>query len=660
MNGNTIKQLMHSHAVLALRVLLLLLAAVFGLTAYGNKDLPRMAISALLGLMAFAGAGNLPARQATISTRADIADLARIARRYPHRMLAFVAVVSSALAALIAAADPLSLVAVAAWALGIVLIALAATSHDKWADRSGYRAQFARILRDRAMLIEILLVGLLTLVAFALRGYDTAHFPANMHGDEAESAFRGLRVLIGPPLPPFIVSYDWYQLPTLFHYIEATSMAVFGISEGGVRMSSAIFGALSVPLLYLTARLAWGRVYGYAAAILMTASHLHIQYSRMGGGYIHPSTMMVLMAFLMVVADRGSKRMIWMAGIGLTIGLSQYFYSSARLLPLVAAPMLVALLARRKIEWRHIAVVAIAVFVSLSPLLLFYAQKPDSIAGRATDVFLLTPASITHTLGEGATLQKDIGRLIDLQLRRVFGFFVSGGDAGGKYTVAFSAFDGVTAILMWLGIGVALTRPRRFGELLTLVWFALGVTSAGLLTIDAPTGNRLMAFVPAVYLFGGLIVGRVTDALAGNLRMRPERVGLPLVAALALYVFPTNVNTYFVRYPAITENMQPIMVARELSKVDPATTRAYALTLPTMYPDYAPIKFLAYRVKAEELPDAKDLKPASDGRSTFIVALANRFDELDQIKRQFPNGKETSGIDQRGQLILRTYLFPAP
>ena len=148
---------------------------------------------------------------------------------------------------------------VALWIAGMLFVITAAWREDALA----VAAPLSRRLSRPAVRIEALGVILVCLAAFALRAWDLERFPPFMHGDEAESAWRGLRILIGPdPLPPFITSPDWYDLPTLYHYVEAASMAVFGLTAGGVRMVSAISGALTVPLIYVIARLSWGRLAG--------------------------------------------------------------------------------------------------------------------------------------------------------------------------------------------------------------------------------------------------------------------------------------------------------------------------------------------------------------------------------------------------------------
>ena len=649
-----------------MRLVMLLAAFVLAFVSYGRKDVTGMAAAAVLGLIAFLRAGELMEGVTSPPWRETLTSIWSLILRDPSRSLGLAALAVSIAGAILALRMPVSWLPVALWGSGILLLVGAAFRHDTLSDAISLPQVLGRALSRRAIQLEVLAVISLSLVGLALRAWDTEHFPAFMHGDEAESAWRGLRVLIGPePLPPFVTSQDWYGLPTLFHYIEAASMAAFGATTGGVRMSSAVFGAMAVPMIYVIARLSWGRIAGFASMLLITFSHSQINYSRMGGGYIHPSTMMVLMMLLIVIAARGKRRMLVFVGMGLIIGLAQYMYASARLLPVVGGLLLLILLATRKIAFKHLLVVGIAGFVATSPLVLWYLQNPQNFGGRVDDVFILNASALRHTLGPNYSMPGDLGKLIGLQIERVGGYLLNKGDAGGKYTINFPAFDTATIGALWLGVVLAFSRLKRFGEQAVLTWLVAGFTTGGLMTIDAPTGNRLMAAVPSIFLLGGLAVQRVADGLGGIAAVvspGAKRLAMGFSAAVivllnAAVAIPFNLKTAFVDAPLVSEPMQPILTARELAPLDGREWRAYVMGLPFMYADYAPIKFVAYKIKAQNLERAADLPPANDGRKTIVVALPNNFPEYDKVKTRYPGGEERETYDQRGRLVFKVYRF---
>jgi 4-amino-4-deoxy-L-arabinose transferase-like glycosyltransferase len=561
---------------------------------------------------------------------------------------------------------PFGALPVAFWIAGMLFVAAAAWRHDALAGQVPLSRLASRALRAPAIRIELLGVILVCLAAFALRAWDLERFPPFMHGDEAESAWRGLRILIGPdPLPPFITSPDWYDLPTLYHYVEAASMAVFGVTAGGVRMVSAISGALTVPLIYVIARLSWGRLAGALSMLFIAFGHTHLHFSRFGGGYVEASLMMALMMLLVVIAARGRRGMLLFAGIGLVIGLAQYMYASARLLPIAGGILLAALLWRRKIGLTHIGLVALAAFVAVAPLGAWYLQNPGTISGRMNDVFILNASALTHTLGADYAMPRDLGRLASLQFSRIGGYLMNAGDTSTKYAREFPGFDGVTAALFWFGLAQAVLRSRRFGAFALLTWFLAGFTTAGLLTIDAPSANRLLVAIPSVYLLAGHGAQRLaamTAGLVGRIRAgaRPAVFGL---AAAAIFIvvlgisIPYNLNIAFVAYPLVSGPMAPIMTGRELAPLDGGEWRAYVMGLPTMYADYAPVRFVAYRIKPEDLLRAADLAPDEDGRRTIVVALPVNYHEYEKVKQRFPGGEEHEGFDLRGNSVFKSYRF---
>ena len=561
---------------------------------------------------------------------------------------------------------PFGALPVALWVAGMLFVIAAAWRHAAPADSVPLSRVLSRALSRPAIRIELLAVILVCLAAFALRAWDLERFPPFMHGDEAESAWRGLRILIGPePLPPFVTSPDWYDLPTLYHYVEAASMAVFGLSAGGVRMVSAISGALSVPLIYLIARLSWGRIAGALSMLFIAFGHTHLHFSRFGGGYIESSLMMVLLMLLVALAARGRRSMLLFAGIGLVIGLAQYMYASARLLPIAGAILLAALLWRRKIGLAHTGFVALAAFVAVAPLGAWYLQHPGTISGRMSDVFIFNASALTHTLGAEYAMPRDLGRLASLQFSRIGGYLMNAGDTSTKYAREFPGFDGIAVALFWLGLAQAVLRSRRFGEFALLTWFLAGFTTAGLLTIDAPSANRLLVAIPSVYLLAGYGAQRLaamTADLAGRIRTgaRPAALGIAAAAIFIVVIgisIPYNLNVAFVAYPLVSGPMAPIMTGRELAPLDGGEWRAYVMGLPTMYADYAPVRFVAHTIKPEDLLRADDLESAGDGRKTIVVALPVNYDEYEKVKQRFPGGEEHEGFDFRGNSVFKSYRF---
>src|SRR5262249_3819958 len=153
------------------------------------------------------------------------------------------------------------------------------------------------------------------------------------------------------------------------------------------------------------------------------------------------------------------------------------------------------------------------------------------------------------------------------------------------YLADIPGFDQVTMILFWLGLGITLTRLRRFYELTLLTWLGVGVILAGIVTNDAPNAPRLIVAIPALFLICGLFVQSVVDFLTttfpGIWESHSRWVGYAALVAVAAITFYLNVHTYFVVYKADRPNLTQSYVAEQIAKSAPAA-RTYLLGSPNI------------------------------------------------------------------------------
>ncbi len=160
---------------------------------------------------------------------------------------------------------------------------------------------------DRAWLVVIAL----TAVALILRLHDLGRL--GLIADEGHQALAVEGVLAtGVPLVP---SGNIYLRGGPFIYCEALVCALSGVTEWGLRLPAAIFGALAVILVFIYSRMLFGRRTGLIAAFLMAFSVWELSLSR----YARMYTLLAL-AFLAFAAAfyrgylaGGSRRDRWLA-----------------------------------------------------------------------------------------------------------------------------------------------------------------------------------------------------------------------------------------------------------------------------------------------------------------------------------------------------------
>lgn len=584
-------------------------------------------------------------------------------------LLALPAGAFSLLAAWIVYHDELNLAAAYLWAAALILAIISALNHDGITLSKAKPSIYVKFLafRQPHVALETGLLILITLVAFALRVVDLDHYPPSMHGDEGEMGLLALQIL-GRTNLPFFGASPFFGLPYVFNYLQAVSMAIFGTDEAGLRMLSVVFGTFCIPLVYGIGRIGWGRIDGVVAAWLMAVSHLNIHYSRAGFIFIESVLGMLVFIFLLAKAaesstgetsaNRQSRPLLLYAGAGLAMGLSQYFDYSSRVMPIIALPLLAFLWLKQRATVRQIAVLWVAMLLAFAPLGAFFANHPEIYFERINTVSIFNTENLHRILGPATSFPADLPPLLAYQFEHILGLFINKGDGGGFYYQTIPAFDSITAVLLWLGLGIALTRTNRYHEFALLCWFGLGILFGGIFTIDAPSAHRLLIMTPAVYLFGGVFVARSWSLLTRLLGLRLEPAGIAVMGLGAILLLTTNYSIYFDDYAIHTQGLEAIAIARELS-ITPDKYDAYLMGTPILYTNHGVIRFVARAAHPHDLENPSDLRtPDLNKKGLLVIAVSAHTNDLKLIMDRYPGGTMTVHNDPAGRLVYIAYRIP--
>jgi hypothetical protein len=409
---------------------------------------------------------------------------------------------------------------------------------------------------------------------------------------------------------------------------------------------------LCIPLVYKLGRQGWGVVAGLAAAWLMTVSHLHIHFSRIGLNNIESTLAMLL--FLALVTRIQPARLTLLAVSGLVVGLAQYLYYGSRVIPLIAVVLLFVFWQKKMVDLKQLAAFGLGVLIAYAPLGAFYVTRPDTFVSRSRGVFVLDEQNVKHTLqSDAASIPHDLLPLLKEQVNRNLNFFVKWGDRSAFYSPSVPGFDLVTSILFWLGLGLAVTRLRRFQEIAVLIWLGLGLLFGGILTNDAPNAPRLLIVIPGVFLLGGILLQQAGRSLS----LYPQKfkvLALGLVLALAGFL---NLKIYFHDFVSDLppRNLGSDSIAREIKAAGPADD-VFLMGQPHLSVKYGTIHFLAGDTAAD-LADAADI-PASNGRGLLVIALPDQVDNLETIEQRIPGGISWTRVNQRNEPVYTVYHVP--
>lgn len=246
-----------------------------------------------------------------------------------------------------------------------------------------------------------LLVAII-LLAFAVRVWqvdDWLRFPL----DETSFAL-GVVELRDDATAPLLQPFHWIAAFTsVYPYLQARAVDIFGPDWLALRMVSVVFGTLTIPALYLLATTLFDRRTALLAALILAIFPPHIFSSRVGMNNIaDPFFGVMALAFL----ARGFKynRLSDYALAGIMLGLTHYFYEGGRLLftgLLIIWLVMVIVVWRLHQHWRGWLALLVAMSLMVLPFYYTllngnYALTPrwDERGNHARPAFELTVRAI--------------------------------------------------------------------------------------------------------------------------------------------------------------------------------------------------------------------------------------------------------------------------
>lgn len=504
--------------------------------------------------------------------------------------------------------------------------------------------------------IEVCLVMLIVALGFALRAYDLDSIPGGFHGDEGEWAMDAVGILEGERVPPFGTGWDMH--PSLFSYLQALSMKVFGMNVTGVRMLSAIAGTLTLLGLYLLVRRMFGSWTAMVATFLLMVSPWHIHFSRLAMNDIEVPLFTTLVIYFLY---RGveSRRPLDYCLSGMNLGLCFYFGNKSHILPpLIALLFLYLIIVKRgflRHQWSNILVLVLAMLVVFAPLGMYYVEH-----GWRT--FLLERTSNRFIFNNLDRLQAAYGTtqvwdVLRMQVERAVLVFNYYADAGGFYGFTQKpVLDFFTAALYVLGFAYSAYRWREARYALLICWYVL-ILQGSLLSIDPPQVHRIVAMIPVPFAFAAIAVERFRGELVKAVNWRRGLyLALPLALFLGLVAY-VNIDAYFVRYAEKWPWLDITAVAKYIRELG-QDYRIYFFGTPHTYIKHGTIRFIAHGVEGVDVANVADVVPVRQGvdRDVAFVLMSSHLQTLPFIESYYPGGVLRDFKDAKGRSLFAAYL----
>lgn len=240
--------------------------------------------------------------------------------------------------------------------------------------------------------------GLIIIFLFGsfLRFNNLANNPPSLNWDEVAFGYNAYSILktgkdeFGRSFPVYFRSLDDYKLP-VYMYMTVVSEQVLGYNNFAVRFPSALFGSLTIIIVFFLCRILLKNDYtSLLSALLLAILPWHIQFSRMAA----ESTvgLFFFMTGMLVFFYSLRRNSIWLIFSFFSFAISQYTYLGFRFITPILGVLLI-ILYRKQIFRKNIFVFITCGLIIIFNLLLAY----DSYINRNTSRLNGIAAITTYT-----------------------------------------------------------------------------------------------------------------------------------------------------------------------------------------------------------------------------------------------------------------------
>ncbi len=427
-----------------------------------------------------------------------------------------------------------------------------------------------KILKNK----QLVVVLLLTLVAFALRYSGIASNPPSLNWDEASHGYNAFSILKtgkdewGKSFPLIFRAFGDYKLP-LYIYLTTIPVAIFGLNIASTRLISVIAGSLAVPGIYLLFKqlfpkfkLKIGKLSlepALLAAFLLALNPWHFFISRPALEANLSLTLIIFATWALVKASKKSPDYLLSS---ILFSLSLHTYNTARVfVPLILLMWFVIYRPKFKITTKQI-ISAIVLFASLG--LVAYQVITGSGTARYSQLAILSP-SVVYQIGQNRLQSQLPSLLARLRFNRPIYFAQAFFKnylgylslpffyqvKGAQYQFAIPVKNLLTLpvhILAVIGFFKAVSsglKSSSKGFKFALSWFLLAPVAAAL-TADPPQALRPNPMIPALIILS--VIGLHWLITLFKNYSWAQKILLPGLLLIITFAFYRYHQTYWQKY----------------------------------------------------------------------------------------------------------------
>ncbi len=434
-------------------------------------------------------------------------------------------------------------------------------------------------------------------IALLFRVYAVNHIVFGFEGELA-SYLAGASSLTGMFYANEGVHGPWAPLGILYYLPIYLTTKIFGTTILAVRLSSALVGVITIPLLYVLISRIAGKRAGILAAFLFTMNCLHIGWSRTD---VHPhgvTTWPSLLLCFALLRAADTKKLSWYGAVAFMMGLSWHQYPSGQAavtIPFIALGFY-ALNNRGSglFPWRQTLAILVGLGLWIIGLPLTHYAAGNGFA--FTNPFTLTGPraswgnqEIQASLASRAisvistTLQHCADFIQGLFYKMPYMFHQEWVPSTDNLTARSEAW--VIVAFSMVGLFVLLAQRKRFETAVMFGWCVAAILP-GILSSQA-YAKRMSTIYPAIDSLAAIAISCcITLATYGAHRWRHVLTQMTVAVASACFIAYTSYIWFSGRFWRYGEAPE-IAMAQQIQQLTPAGT----IVISDLGQGYDPSKF---------------------------------------------------------------------
>ncbi len=393
-----------------------------------------------------------------------------------------------------------------------------------------------------------LILGLIIVFALMLRLWGIGSFPTGIWHDEAQNMIESRRILDEPGHWPIFIA-DRSQMAAAPFYIFAPFTKLFPNDARGVRVPTAVLGAISVFSIWILAGYLFNTRTAHFAAFILASMQWHLSFSRFGMAMIFTAVFipLIIYLFLKSVQTNQIKTSI-LAGLVMGFGLQTYYAMVS--LPILLLLVWFLMLLTRNLpinSYKTVLVFLISSLIAYSPVLYYAYHNWTQFTYRFSTVSSFPVATLIKTyLGITPDTSNFILNFQESLLRHIKMFHLAG-DANGRHNLPPNPMlDPITGGFMLIGLLMICCRIFNWRSILLILWCLMSL-SAGILSVDfeAPQAARTFGITPAIAIISALPITYLFD-----LKTKLSFVNITskyLAILFLLLMSALNIYTFFIK-----------------------------------------------------------------------------------------------------------------